>query len=457
MGSIHQKHKPSIHPIDLDACLSPSTLLSIFPSSSSSIIAVIGSSHSAILCLRNLYTLSTSRQRDIRIINFYRSPLKYAQIEADGRIRYDNTGLKGVAAQWAKDYLEVDGEHQVDAASILTRIKLPERKRRRRQGDGDGSSSMSGEQKKEEEDALDGNDEEDTVYATHLHQCTHIVYAIGYERCIIPRISVASTVSSPSSSNEGLSSSSSSSSTSASATIPSGKQPSQLSQLHQSSSSRDSLASELTGKPIATTTTTTTTMPNSASSTIATVNSSHNGKSYTNNHSSSSNLSSHNGNHINDTGSSSNVRYIPPDQIIFNPILGSFTRKPQQDHRHSTASVTGVQAPVGIPIPGLYGCGIAFPQQVVDVSGDKEYAVGFWKFMKFVKSVVGKWIDIEDGTSAAATATATATTTGTTEIEAGMKKSSVSVVDGMIEETKGGVGEVVGGPRTKTKEDRGAW
>jgi hypothetical protein len=36
-------------------------------------------------------------------------------------------------------------------------------------------------------------------------------------------------------------------------------------------------------------------------------------------------------------------------------------------------------------IPGLFGAGIAFPERVVDPHGNEEYAVGFWKFMKFLK------------------------------------------------------------------------
>lgn len=43
-------------------------------------------------------------------------------------------------------------------------------------------------------------------------------------------------------------------------------------------------------------------------------------------------------------------------------------------------------------IPGLYGAGIAFPERVVDPSGNEEYAVGFWKFMKFLKRVVPSWV-----------------------------------------------------------------
>ncbi|KAJ5166585.1 uncharacterized protein N7482_005366 [Penicillium canariense] len=45
----------------------------------------------------------------------------------------------------------------------------------------------------------------------------------------------------------------------------------------------------------------------------------------------------------------------------------------------------------GPVIPGLFGAGIAFPEQVVDPRGNVEYAVGFFKFMKFLKRVVPSW------------------------------------------------------------------
>lgn len=42
-------------------------------------------------------------------------------------------------------------------------------------------------------------------------------------------------------------------------------------------------------------------------------------------------------------------------------------------------------------LPGLFGAGIAFPRRVKDPHGNVEMAVGFWKFMKFVKEVSPNW------------------------------------------------------------------
>ncbi|MCF6775152.1 NAD(P)-binding domain-containing protein [Thiotrichales bacterium 19X7-9] len=61
-------------------------------------VAVFGSSHSAILAVKNLLS------HGFNVINFYLSPLRYA-LEMDGWILYDNTGLKGPVAQWSKMHL----------------------------------------------------------------------------------------------------------------------------------------------------------------------------------------------------------------------------------------------------------------------------------------------------------------------------------------------------------------
>lgn len=45
----------------------------------------------------------------------------------------------------------------------------------------------------------------------------------------------------------------------------------------------------------------------------------------------------------------------------------------------------------GPQVPGLYGAGIAWPEQVTDPRGNVEYAVGFWKFMRFIKRVSCEW------------------------------------------------------------------
>lgn len=63
-------------------------------------IAVFGSSHSSMIVLPNLL-----RHPVKRVINFYRSPLKYA-VYFDDWILFDDTGLKGQAAVWARENID---------------------------------------------------------------------------------------------------------------------------------------------------------------------------------------------------------------------------------------------------------------------------------------------------------------------------------------------------------------
>ncbi|WP_133126979.1 FAD-dependent oxidoreductase [Legionella nagasakiensis] len=65
--------------------------------------AVFGSSHSAIIIIQYLVELGVKK-----VMNFYRSPCRYA-IPMNDWILFDNTGLKGQTARWARQY--IDGVH----------------------------------------------------------------------------------------------------------------------------------------------------------------------------------------------------------------------------------------------------------------------------------------------------------------------------------------------------------
>ncbi|GAX82643.1 hypothetical protein CEUSTIGMA_g10069.t1 [Chlamydomonas eustigma] len=69
---------------------------------SGDVVGVVGSSHSAVLVLRNILEAANPPSK---VLNLYRSPLLYAEY-MDGWIKYDNTGLKGLAADWAREKLE---------------------------------------------------------------------------------------------------------------------------------------------------------------------------------------------------------------------------------------------------------------------------------------------------------------------------------------------------------------
>ncbi len=63
-------------------------------------VAVFGASHSAIIVIRLLLDSGVKQ-----VINFYRSPLRYA-VYMDNWILFDNTGLKGETAQWAREHID---------------------------------------------------------------------------------------------------------------------------------------------------------------------------------------------------------------------------------------------------------------------------------------------------------------------------------------------------------------
>ncbi len=122
--------------IPLEIALNPEKLKkSIHPHET---IGVFGCSHSAILILSNLY------ERHAEIMNFYRSPHHYA-IYLDDWILFDNTGLKGYAADWAKQYL--DGTTPERLKRVLT---------------------------------------SDHTFEECLASCDKVIYAVGFERRKLP-------------------------------------------------------------------------------------------------------------------------------------------------------------------------------------------------------------------------------------------------------------------------------
>lgn len=102
-------------------------------------VAVFGASHSAVLVLANLATLDVKK-----VINFYKSPHKYAVFLKDWTL-YDETGLKGFAAKWAKKNLD---------------DKLPENFKR----------------------VLTS----DHTFDEELAMCNKAIYAVGFERRKLP-------------------------------------------------------------------------------------------------------------------------------------------------------------------------------------------------------------------------------------------------------------------------------
>jgi hypothetical protein len=127
---------PGVEPIPLEVALDRERLPhACVPADT---VAVFGSSHSAILALRSLL----EDCEVAGVVNFYRTPLRYTVFLPENRRLYDDTGLKGTTAQWARASLGGD--------------VLPPKLTR----------------------CYAGSEE----FGSHLERCTKAIYAIGFER-----------------------------------------------------------------------------------------------------------------------------------------------------------------------------------------------------------------------------------------------------------------------------------
>lgn len=138
--------------LELEDMLMPSRIPGLV--SPEDVVGVVGSSHSAVLVLRNLLELGEKAPKVV--VNLFRSPLLYAQYMAD-YILYDNTGLKGVAADWAHDKLDTKA---FELTGRLQRVCVK----------GEGGPAAS---------------------AVALSECTAVVYAVGFDPNTPPSICIS--------------------------------------------------------------------------------------------------------------------------------------------------------------------------------------------------------------------------------------------------------------------------
>lgn len=87
------------------------------------VIAVFGSSHSAIIIIKALIEKCNVK----KVVNFYLSPLRYA-VYYDDWILFDDTGLKGQTAVWARE--NIDGKLPAKLERVISnpeniRVTLP--------------------------------------------------------------------------------------------------------------------------------------------------------------------------------------------------------------------------------------------------------------------------------------------------------------------------------------------
>jgi hypothetical protein len=92
---------PNIHEVPLHTALNPEQLADTCHDQD--VIAVFGSSHSAIIIIQTLLESCNVN----KVINFYLEPLRYA-VYFDDWILFDDTGLKGNTAEWARK--NIDGK-----------------------------------------------------------------------------------------------------------------------------------------------------------------------------------------------------------------------------------------------------------------------------------------------------------------------------------------------------------
>jgi cation diffusion facilitator CzcD-associated flavoprotein CzcO len=99
VGAVPKKLSyPQLTEIPVEVALDPEKLAD--ESLANATVAVFGSSHSSMIVLPNLL-----RHPVKKVINFYRSPLTYA-IYLDDWILFDDSGLKGRAADWARENID---------------------------------------------------------------------------------------------------------------------------------------------------------------------------------------------------------------------------------------------------------------------------------------------------------------------------------------------------------------
>ncbi|KAI1179710.1 hypothetical protein F4777DRAFT_599738 [Nemania sp. FL0916] len=153
----HNEHPQDLTPVDLDMALAPSRLAEHLDPEADTTMAVIGASHSAILVLMNLVELARSTHPRLRIKWFTRNDLRYAEY-MDGWILRDNTGLKGQAADWARQNLDKETFSNSPVSRYITKIWTA------------------------------GKEME--AYKAELPECTHIVQAVGYARDPLPNIRI---------------------------------------------------------------------------------------------------------------------------------------------------------------------------------------------------------------------------------------------------------------------------
>lgn len=113
-------------------------------------VAIIGSSHSSMVVIKNLIQLGINSPKKIYCL--YIQPLKFAEYMEEGWILNDNTGLKGEVADWVRNQL---------MKGLVPNVEMIYMK---------------------------NHEEQKKIFTEYIKNCSKIIYTIGFSRNPLPKI-----------------------------------------------------------------------------------------------------------------------------------------------------------------------------------------------------------------------------------------------------------------------------
>lgn len=100
-GSVPKKQDLGVTEISLEDALDKKRLEKVLDGHLDQTITVVGGRHSGVLAVKNLVEAGVKN-----VILLKRGPILYAEELPGGKMKYDNTGLKGDVAEWAKKNID---------------------------------------------------------------------------------------------------------------------------------------------------------------------------------------------------------------------------------------------------------------------------------------------------------------------------------------------------------------